>query len=117
MSKRAFKITIQLKDIKMSHIQKIVANEYGYKVEDLKNVSRKPMLVYYRHITMYLCRQLTSNSLTQIAYAFNRTNHTTIINAVRNVEELCKFGYDFAQQIEELKKKIIDSWNLQNKGL
>lgn len=104
--------------IKMSHIQRIVAFEYGFSVEDLKHKSRKAKIVHYRHITMYLCNELTYNSLTQIAYAFNRTNHTTIINAINNIEERIKHDApEFKAQLEALTIKIKATWKLQTQGV
>ena len=62
-------------------IQKAVASYYRVKVSDLKSAKRTKQLVVPRQIGMYLCRKLTSLSFLEIAEAFGRRDHTTVMHA------------------------------------
>ena len=52
-----------------------------------------------RQIAMYLCREYTSSSLTNIGLYFGKRDHSTVIHACRNIEK--KMNED-----KELQKKI-----------
>ena len=67
-------------------IQTVVADYFGIDVSDLVSLKRTKELVQPRQIAMYMCRELTQMSYANIAQAFNRENHTTIIHACKQVE-------------------------------
>jgi len=48
--------------------------------------TRRGAVVEARQLAMYLSRQLTSLSLPQIARAFKRRDHTTVMHALKRVE-------------------------------
>ena len=56
--------------------------------DDLTSVKRTKAIAFPVKFAMYLCRELTQISLLDIAEAFNRQNHTTIIHACTQVEKL-----------------------------
>ena len=49
---------------------------------------RTKELVQPRQIAMYLCRELTQMSYSNIAQSFNRENHTTVIHACKQIEKV-----------------------------
>lgn len=55
---------------------------------------------------MYLCRELTNLSLPQIADAFNRRDHTTVINAVKKVEKQMAEKQNIFNEVSELTTRI-----------
>ena len=59
-----------------------------------------------RQIAMYLSKQLTSRSLPEIGRAFGGRYHTTVIHAVRKVEELMKADPAFAEDVELLTRML-----------
>ena len=67
-------------------IQMVVADYFGIEVADLISMKRTKELVQPRQIAMYMCRELTQMSYSNIAQAFNRENHTTVIHACKQVE-------------------------------
>lgn len=69
-------------------IQELVAEHFELNNGDLTSARRTKLLVYPRQIAMYLCRELTQLSLTDIAEAFNRQNHRTITYACEQIEIL-----------------------------
>ena len=66
-------------------IQKTVASYYRVKVSDLKSAKRTKQFVVPRQIGMYLCRTLTGLSFLEIAAAFSRSDHTTVMHACDRV--------------------------------
>lgn len=69
-------------------IQTVVADYFGIDVTDLVSQKRTKELVQPRQIAMYMCRELTQMSYANIAQAFNRENHTTIIHACKQIESM-----------------------------
>ena len=67
-------------------IQMVVADYFGIEVADLISMKRTKELVQPRQIAMYMCRELTQMSYSNIAQAFNRENHTTVIHACKQIE-------------------------------
>lgn len=80
-------LSSQSRQVSIDNIQKTVANYYHIKVSDLKSKSRKATLAKQRQIAMTVAKQLTNLSLPDIGEAFDR-DHTTVIHAVKKVEEL-----------------------------
>ena len=68
-------------------IQMVVADYFGIEVADLISMKRTKELVQPRQIAMYMCRELTQMSYSNIAQAFNRENHTTVIHACKQIED------------------------------
>jgi len=68
-------------------IQKAVASYFGIKVSELKSAKRTKLLVLPRQIAMYLCRTLTGLSLVEVAHAFGKRDHTTVIHAHDRIAE------------------------------
>ena len=80
-------------------IQMVVAEYFGIEVADLVSLKRTKELVKPRQIAMYICRELTQMSYPNIAEAFERENHTTVIHACKQVEALIKRDDDEQQTI------------------
>ncbi len=55
---------------------------------------------------MYLAKQLTSRSLPEIGRKFGGRDHTTVMHAVRKVEELRSGDSDFSEDVELLRRMI-----------
>ena len=87
-------------------IQKAVANYFRIKISDLKSAKRTKILVAPRQIAMYLCRQLTNLSLMEIAAAFGRRDHTTVLHANHRIEEGIRQDPEIAQIINFLREDI-----------
>ena len=69
-------------------IQKTVADYFGIDTEDLVSQKRTKELIQPRQVAMYMCRELTQLSYSNIAQAFNRGDHTTVIHACRQIEKI-----------------------------
>ena len=56
---------------------------------------------------MYLAKQHTTNSLPDIGRKFSNRDHTTVIHAVKKIDELIKKDNAIKQSIMDLKKKLL----------
>ncbi|RZL68827.1 MAG: chromosomal replication initiator protein DnaA, partial [Rhodococcus sp. (in: high G+C Gram-positive bacteria)] len=76
------------------------ARYFGYTIDDLCSPNRNRALVNARQIGMYLCRELTNDSLPDIGKMFNR-DHTTVMHADRRIrKDLPERRQTFAQVTE-----------------
>lgn len=94
------------KQITIEQIQKTVADYYQIRVTDMRSHKRLRTIVRPRHLAMALAKELTTLSLTDIAVAFNRKDHTTVINACKNVDELKLKDTEIAQNYEMLRTML-----------
>lgn len=69
------------------HIQKIVCEHFALKLADIKAKKRTKEVALPRHIAMYLSKQLTSLSLSDIGKNFGGKDHATVIYACKQTEE------------------------------
>lgn len=93
------------KEITIDDIQKQVCNHFLVKPSDLKSTRRDRNVARPRQIAMYLAKVLTNKSLPEIGIAFGR-DHSTIIHAVRTIEDLIKTDTEIAQSVDLLKRSM-----------
>ncbi len=94
------------KTITCDFIIRVVADHFNMSVDDLRSSRRDHKYLYPRNIAIYLCRQMTNDSLQTIAQNLNRTDHTTAINSINKVEKEIRSNSQMRSTIEALKKKI-----------
>jgi chromosomal replication initiator protein len=59
-----------------------------------------------RQVAMYLAKQLTARSLPEIGRKFGGRDHTTVMHAVRKIEELSTEDASFAQDVEMIRRSL-----------
>ena len=69
------------KEVTLEVIQEIVATYFKIRIEDLHSKKRTRSIAFPRQIAMYLCRELTDESLPQIGSDFGGRDHTTVMHA------------------------------------
>ena len=74
--------------VTIDEIQKAVASHFRIKVSDMHSARRARAVARPRQVAMWLCKQLTPRSLPEIGRKFGGRDHTTVMHAVRKVEEL-----------------------------
>ena len=94
-------ISAHAKMITLDNIQRTVAKYYNIKIQDLTGARRTRSIARPRQIAMALAKELTSHSLPEIGESFGGRDHTTVLHAVRKIEEL-----------RESDSKISDDYNL-----
>lgn len=97
---------ISYQAITAEDVQKAVAGCFRLKISDLKSSTRTKAVVVPRQIAMYLCRQLTNLSLMEIAEAFGRQDHTTVLHANNRIEERIRTDSELYQTVNFLTEDI-----------
>ncbi len=90
------------REITVEYISETVADHFGITVKDLLSSKRNSNIVFPRHICMYLCRELTGNSLADIGSKLGNRHHSTILHSIELIENKLKNSQDN----EELKKTL-----------
>ena len=89
----------------IDEIQKKVAEYFNISVKEMQSSRRARNVARPRQIAMYLAKQLTSRSLPEIGRKFDR-DHTTVMHAVRKVEELVIEDASMAESIDSLRRSL-----------
>ena len=92
--------------ISIDDIQKQVAAHFNIRLADMHSARRARSIARPRQVAMYLAKQLTSRSLPEIGRKFGGRDHTTVMHAVRKVEELRDSDASFAEDLELLKRML-----------
>lgn len=92
--------------VRIEDIQRVVARHYNVSKADLLSSRRTRTIVRPRQIAMYLAKVLTPRSLPEIGRRFGGRDHTTVLHAVRKIEELINGDHTLADEIELLKRMI-----------
>ena len=87
-------------------IMEIVSKELNIKTSEMRSKSRNSNIVYARRIAIYLSRNLTPNSMPQLAQYFGMKDHTAVSHTMKKINELMKNDEDFKVKIDELSNKI-----------
>lgn len=94
--------------VRIEDIQKAVARQFSVARNDLLSNRRTRQIVRPRQIAMYLSKTMTPRSLPEIGRRFGGRDHTTVLHAVRKVEELISQDAKLAREVELLKRLILD---------
>ncbi|MBQ9528396.1 MAG: chromosomal replication initiator protein DnaA [Fretibacterium sp.] len=109
------RVSVWLKDIlrmdmkgpvTIEAIQNAVTEDFGVSMEDLASSKRTADLAMARQVAMFLCREMTETSLQQIARAFRKKDHTTVIHAQKKIEDLIKTDKNMRQRVDNIKNKL-----------
>jgi len=100
-------ININIKSVNVEFIQNLVASHFNLNIHELLSPRRSRILARPRQIAMYLAKQYTTNSLPDIGRKFANRDHTTVIHAVKKINELIKKDNEIRQSVIEIKKKLL----------
>jgi chromosomal replication initiator protein len=92
--------------VSIEEIQKKVADHYNVKLSDMHSPRRARAVARPRQVAMYLAKQLTTRSLPEIGRKFGGRDHTTVIHAVRKIEELRTGDPMLSEDVELLKRLL-----------
>jgi chromosomal replication initiator protein len=92
--------------ITIDEIQRKVAEHYTLRLDDMFSARRSRNVARPRQVAMYLCKKLTPRSLPEIGRKFGGRDHTTVMHAVRKVEELVGGDIAFADEVKILTRKL-----------
>ncbi len=92
--------------VTIDEIQKRVAEHYNIRLADMHSARRARAVARPRQVAMYLCKQLTPRSLPEIGRKFGGRDHTTVIHAVRKIEELRANDRTLAEDLDLLRRML-----------
>jgi chromosomal replication initiator protein len=92
--------------ITIDEIQRKVAEHYNLKITDMHSSRRARNVARPRQIAMYLAKQLTARSLPEIGRKFGGRDHTTVMHAVKKVEELIEADTQIAQDTDIIRRAL-----------
>jgi len=92
--------------IKISTIQKVVAQQFGVPADSMKSKVRTARLAFPRQVAIYLSRELTRCSLTQIGQRFGGRDHTTVIYACEKISQLLERDVSLKATVNQLRSDL-----------
>lgn len=93
--------------ISIEDIQKIVVAYYNLSMNDFLSARRSRHIARPRQIAMYLSKKLTTKSLPEIGRKFTGRDHTTVIHAIKKIEELMSKDRQFEYEVQSITDRII----------
>ena len=94
-------------------IQRKVADYYNLRLSDLLSARRSRTIARPRQIAMYLSKILTTRSLPEIGRKFGGRDHTTVIHAVKKIEDLRVGDVAIDEEVEVLRRSL-ENWFLSD---
>jgi len=94
------------KKVNIEEIQKKVSQHFNIKMSDMSSARRSRTVARPRQVAMYLSKNLTSRSLPEIGRRFGNRDHTTVIHAVKKVEELRSKDLSFDEDVQLLIRML-----------
>ena len=92
--------------VTIDEIQQRVAEHYNIKLAEMSSPRRARSVARPRQVAMYLAKQLTTLRLPEIGKRFGNRDHTTVMHAVRKIEELKVSDLSIAEDVELLKRQL-----------
>ncbi len=87
-------------------IVKVISKEMNIKLSDIKSKKRTKDVVAARRMSIYLTRNLTANSMPQIAVYFGMKDHTAVSHAMKKINEMVENDENFKVLLEDFSNKI-----------
>lgn len=91
---------------KLRDIAALTARHFSLRLADLRGTSRRRPVVAARDVAIYVCRQLTGESLGRIGDYFGGRDHTTVLHACRKTEEQMEADPAIRQAIDQLHRRL-----------
>jgi len=90
----------------LDRITEVVAAHYQVKISDLRSKRRNRSVSHPRQVVMFLARATTDLSLDEIGDHFGGRDHSTVLYAVRRMQELAEQDPNFAAELERMKDRL-----------
>jgi len=92
--------------ITIDEIQRKAAEYFNIRLADMLSARRARAVARPRQVAMYLAKQLTARSLPEIGRKFGGRDHTTVIHAVRRIEQLRESDNALNEDVEKLQRLL-----------
>ena len=95
-------------NISIEIIQRVTAEKFHLSPNDLKSKKRTQSIVYPRQLAMYICREITEYTTTEIGQDFGGRDHTTVMYSCQKIEDLIRIDPAVDSAIQSLIRDIKD---------
>lgn len=96
----------EVKNINSELIINVVAEHFNITSEEIKSKKRDTKYAYPRQVAMYLCREMTEDSLIDIAKMLGKKDHTTVMSGCKKIAKEIESSDAARNNIEIIKKKL-----------
>ncbi|RMF54895.1 MAG: chromosomal replication initiator protein DnaA, partial [Calditrichaeota bacterium] len=100
-------ITPTFKQISIEDVVQACSEYFKIPTDILTGVTRKKRIIKARQITIYLCRELTQESLNSIGYHFSDIHHASVLYAYKKVEEAISKDPMIKNAVQSIRAKLI----------
>jgi chromosomal replication initiator protein len=97
---------VRLERMSVEDIQRAVCHHFHLKSVDLTSKDRHKSVAFARHVAMYLCKQRLKCSFPEIGRAFGGRDHTTVMSAVRKIQEQRDHDPEVRAHLEALERRL-----------
>jgi chromosomal replication initiator protein len=99
-------LDLEQRRVSIEHIQRLVCQEYGLSLTQLKAKDNSHAIAFPRQVAMYLSKELTPASLPQIGREFGGKHHTTVLHSIQKIDQLRKADRDLNRLLNKLKDSL-----------
>jgi chromosomal replication initiator protein len=99
-------IEAQVRKVTVESIQKVVAEQFGLRVLEIKAKNNSRAIVFPRQVAMYLAKHMTECSLPEIGRQFGGKHHTTVLHSIDKIEEQRKADKDLNRLLNKLTEVL-----------
>ncbi|BAQ70737.1 chromosomal replication initiation protein [Rhodovulum sulfidophilum] len=92
--------------VTIEEIQRKVSEHFNMRLSDMIGPKRHRTIARPRQIAMYLAKQLTQRSLPEIGRRFGGRDHTTVMHAVKRIEDLRSKDSQIDEDLELLRRML-----------
>ena len=95
-------------NVTIDNILRVVADFYKLSYNDLKGKKRTKNIAFPRQVAMYIARDITEYSTTELGFEFGGRDHTTVMHACQKIEERLRLDPNLESTIQTLIRTIKD---------
>ncbi|AEE15461.1 chromosomal replication initiator protein DnaA [Treponema brennaborense] len=95
-------------NITVENIQRVVADYFGISYSDIKGKKRTKNVMLPRHLALYIARELTEYSTTELGMEFGGRDHTTVMHACQKIEDQLRSDSTLESTVQTLVRSIKD---------
>jgi chromosomal replication initiator protein len=93
-------------NVTIDHILRVVSDYFKLSYIDLKGKKRTKNIAFPRQVAMYIAREITEYSTTELGFEFGGRDHTTVMHACQKVDERLKLDPNLESTIQSLIRSI-----------
>jgi chromosomal replication initiator protein len=99
-------VDLDERHVSIENIQRLVCQEFGLSLSQLKAKNNSRMISYPRQIAMYLAKELTRASLPHIGREFGGKHHTTVLHSISKIAQMRRVDRDLNRLINKLSDSL-----------